>query len=195
MNVQMDDSTDCTGLDAVANTLHPQEGQLEEWTHVEGVIMPEVGYRSAQINLILVHGEAGSLQMAWFDNVFLQETDGACTPNDLFACLGNGRFSVRAYYIDNAGDPTTATPHALTADSLAYSFFEPSNLELNVKILNACALPAFRSYWVIASGSTNLGVGLFVHDEATGRERSYFNEPGATFETLFDLGSFPCAEP
>ncbi len=115
---------------------------------------------------------------------------GFCQQSSAFSlCLG-GRFQVDTVF-DAPGFPEhIAFSRPITADTGAFHFFSPANLELVVKVLDACdsQLPG---HWVFASGLTDLPVRLFVTDLATGRFQTYRSGPGP-FAPIIDLGSFPC---
>lgn len=81
-----------------------------------------------------------------------------------------------------------ATPVPWTADTGAFYFFRPDNIELTVKVLDGCALTGHR--WVFAAGMTNLGVSLSVH-AATG-VWSYDSRRGEPFATVIDTQALPC---
>lgn len=61
--------------------------------------------------------------------------------------------------------PARATPVQLTGDTGYFWFFNASNVELVVKVLDACH---FGRFWVFAGGLTNVDVDLTVTDTATG---------------------------
>lgn len=164
--------------------------ELREWRSVEGTVSAPSNARSAQIRLLMRHDQAGSLQRAWFDNVFFMEADGTCVPQFSTECVGNGRFEITASYEDAQGVDQFAAPTRLTSDSLVFSFFNPNNLELNLKVLDACN--PFGNVWVIGSGSTNVPVRIYVRDTATGKSKTYRDEGGDAFETFFDLKAFDC---
>ena len=54
----------------------------------------------------------------------------------------------------------------MTGDSGYFWFFNPSNVELTVKVLNGCGLN--NQWWVFISGLTNQGWTLHVRDTQTG---------------------------
>ncbi len=102
-------------------------------------------------------------------------------------CLDNGRFQVRASYDSDtgAGDGNGV---ALSSDTGYFWFFSPSNVEIIVKVLNACSLN--QNFWVFAGGLTNVGVNLTVTDTQTGVTRSYHNVRGTAFLPLQRTGDF-----
>jgi hypothetical protein len=94
---------------------------------------------------------------------------------------------VRASYDSDtgAGDGNGV---ALSSDTGYFWFFSPSNVEIIVKVLNAC--PINQNFWVFAGGLTNVGVNLTVTDTQTGVIRSYQNVRGTAFLPLQRTGDF-----
>ena len=104
-------------------------------------------------------------------------------------CLAGARFRVEVDYTDFAGATSPAFGGNLTPDTGALFFFDPSNVEMLVKVLDACV---FGNYWLFAAGLTNLGVDLRVTDTVTGVSRRYRNPVSQSFQPIFDTSSFPC---
>ncbi len=112
-----------------------------------------------------------------------------CAPDASTLCLNEARFRVRASFSDFAGEGGAAEGQVLTADSGTFTFFDPDNVELVVKVLDACG-SEFDSYWVFAAGLTNLEVDLEVTDTAARQTRLYTNRLGDAFELVRDTGAF-----
>ena len=77
----------------------------------------------------------------------------------------------------------------LTEDSGYFWFFAPDNIELQVKVLDACVDP-FHHFWVFAAGLTNVEVTLTVTDTLTHQSKTYTNDLAQTFETILDVEAF-----
>ncbi|MEM7587544.1 MAG: FG-GAP repeat protein [Acidobacteriota bacterium] len=114
---------------------------------------------------------------------------GACTPNTTTLCLSSGRFAVQGSWqtVDGAGE---AQAVMLTGDTGYLWFFGPTNVEALVKVLDACGLPGFESFWVFAAGLTDVGVELTVTDRVSGQVRSYSNELGTAFQPIQQTDAF-----
>ena len=69
-------------------------------------------------------------------------------------------------------------------------FFDASNVEIIVKVLEGCTTNAHR--WVFASGLTNVLVNLTVTDVVTGATRPYTNPQSTPFAPIEDTSAFPC---
>lgn len=115
-------------------------------------------------------------------------TSGACTPSPTVLCLQGGRFEVQVDYTSNAGAGAAQATQE-TNDSGSFTFFDEDNVELVVKVLDACGT-AFRSYWFFAAGVTNVRVDLRVRDTETDEVRFYANPRGRTFRTILDNRAF-----
>jgi hypothetical protein len=118
---------------------------------------------------------------------------GLCLPTPTTLCLTGDRFAVRAAWADPFGASGAGIPHPLTADTGAFWFFEPSNLELMVKVLDAC--PLNDRFWVFAGGLTDVAVELTVTDTRTGAERVYENPQGRDFLPALDTAAFATCAP
>jgi tetratricopeptide (TPR) repeat protein len=110
-----------------------------------------------------------------------------CDPA-LGLCLGGGRFQVSVEWSTAAGDSGVGRPRPLTADTGTFWFFDAANLELVVKVLDACPVNGHR--WVFAAGLTNVEVRLVVDDLATGARRVYDNPQGTPFAPVQDTAAF-----
>ena len=118
---------------------------------------------------------------------------GACEPDDRTLCLANGRYAVRASWEKQDGETGGAASWPLTGDTGLYWFFEPSNVEMVVKVLDGCALNGHR--WVFAAGLTDVGVTLTVTDTGTGEKRTFENPVGTPFQPVQELKAFACSAP
>ena len=118
------------------------------------------------------------------------ENPSTCTENDTTICLNGGRFRVQASYA--AADGSSGAGHAvrLTADTGYFWFFNSANVEMTVKVLNACSIGT--SQWVFASGLTNVQVILKVTDTKSGVTKTYTNPNGTSFMPLQDTAAFAC---
>ncbi len=123
----------------------------------------------------------------------LAQDGGNCEPDEQTLCLENGRFAVRAEWKKPDGGPGDGVAWPLTGDTGLYWFFEPSNVEMVVKVLDGCDFNGHR--WVFAGGLTDLGVRMTVTDTETGEERTFANPPGTLFRPVQELKAFSCSAP
>ena len=99
------------------------------------------------------------------------------------------RFRVSATWRTADGATGTATAVPLTGETGLFWFFTPGNVELVVKVLDACA-PPFERFWFYASGLTDVEVELTVQDTWTGQSKSYHRPRGTLFAPLADTSTF-----
>ncbi|HXO21454.1 MAG TPA: CARDB domain-containing protein [Thermoanaerobaculia bacterium] len=118
-----------------------------------------------------------------------------CAAGDTL-CIAAHRFRVEADWTDHAGNSGRATPRYVDSDASGFLwFFDASNLELIVKVLNACPLPTNRRFWVFAAGLTDVEVRLTVTDTATGAVKVYTSPSGTPFEPIQDTDAFATCTP
>ena len=76
----------------------------------------------------------------------------------------------------------------LTDDTGYLWFFNPDNVEVVVKVLDACE--PFGRFWVFAGGLTNVEVDLTVTDSTTGQTNTYHNNLNEPFAPIQDTDAF-----
>ncbi len=109
------------------------------------------------------------------------------TPNVL--CLNDGRFRVEPRFRrpnDVEGVGTAADLR--TDDAAVFWFFNASNLELLIKVLDACGVN--DHYWVFIAAATNVELQVTVTDTQTGQVRTYFNPLGKAALPVQDTSAF-----
>jgi hypothetical protein len=114
---------------------------------------------------------------------------GPCVADDFTLCLNQDRFQVRA---DWATESDAGAGHAqlLTDDTGYFWFFNSDNVEMVVKVLDACQ-PPFDRFWVFAGGLTDVEVTLTVTDTQTGvTHPPYFNPLRTPFQPIQDTSAF-----
>jgi hypothetical protein len=116
------------------------------------------------------------------------EAQSACTPNATTLCLNNGRFKVEAQF-ETATQPLTAAQVIRLTDDTGYMwFFSSTNVEVVVKVLDACSFN--QRFWVYAAGLTDQRIELTVTDTQTDTQKHYSNPLGRTFVTVTDSDAF-----
>ncbi len=101
--------------------------------------------------------------------------------------LNNNRFRVTADWTTDDGSGQGLGTE-LTGDTGQFYFFSPNNIELVVKVLDACDIA--DRFWVFAGGLTDVGVVLTVEDLVSGEIQTYTNELGTAFEPIRDTDAF-----
>ena len=114
----------------------------------------------------------------------------SCTPSATAMCLDGGRFQVTADWQTPNGEAGHGNAIPMTPDTGYFWFFNATNVELVVKVLDACT--AFGHHWVFAGGLTNVAVTLTVTDTQTGAVKTYLNPQSTAFVPLQDTAAFTC---
>ena len=112
---------------------------------------------------------------------------GPCVANSTTMCLNDNRFQVRGTF--NTGSQSgQAQVVKLTTDTGYLWFFNSQNVEVVLKVLNACGFG--NRYWVFAGGLTDVEVTLTVTDTQTGGVKQYTNPRGTKFAPVQDTNAF-----
>lgn len=111
-----------------------------------------------------------------------------CEPSATALCLSGGRFQVGVTFTTANNQSGSAQAVKLTADTGYFTFFNPTNVEVIVKVLNACSLG--QRFWVFAGGLTNVATVMTVTDTLTGVSRTYTNPRGVPFQPVQDTLAF-----
>jgi len=101
--------------------------------------------------------------------------------------LSGGRFRIDATWRTAKGATGTGQAVPLTDDTGYFWFFDPANVEVTVKVIDACSLN--HRYWIFAGGLTNVRVDLRIADTATGVTKTYSNPLGTSFKPILDTGA------
>ncbi len=110
-----------------------------------------------------------------------------CAESDSVLCIA-GRFQVEATWQSAAGKTGTAHAVSLTSEAGYFWFFEPGNVELVVKTVDACGIG--HGQWFFAAGMTTVGVRLKVTDTFTSEVKTYSNTLGTAFLPIQDTAAF-----
>jgi hypothetical protein len=111
-----------------------------------------------------------------------------CAAGDRTLCLNKGRFEVQATWTTPNGQTGSGHAVPLTADTGYFWFFADTNVEVVIKVLEACATN--NRYWVFAGGLTNTNVRLTIRDSQTNTQKVYTNPQGTAFRPIQDTGAF-----
>jgi PKD repeat protein len=102
--------------------------------------------------------------------------------------LDSGRFLVSAAWTQPGGQTGTGQGVPLTTDTGYFWFFNSANVEMVIKVLNACGVN--DKYWVFAGGLTNVKVVVTVTDTSNGTVKTYTNPQGVAFAPIQDTSAF-----
>lgn len=116
---------------------------------------------------------------------------GPCIEDDTTLCLGEGdRFRVQVSWRTNTATGSGQQYSLPLRDSGLFWFFREDNIEMLVKVLDACSLPDFNTFWVYFSATTDVGFDLIVTDTVAARTRVYTNSFGQAAAPVTDTGAF-----
>jgi hypothetical protein len=128
------------------------------------------------------------------DGVFAQRFQApapVCATTSEALCLGD-RFQVQVSWKDPTGATGMGQTVPLTADTGAFWFFGPDNLELMIKVLDARLVNGY--FWVYYGSLSDVEFTVTVTDTATGAVKTYHNPPGV-FGSVADDRAFPGEAP
>lgn len=115
-----------------------------------------------------------------------------CLPENDVLCLNQDRFAVRVQWADFQGNEGVGQTIPLLDDTGLFWFFQPDNVELTIKVIDACE--PFGQFWVfVASGST-VEYEIRVTDTGSDPEQTniYRNQLGQIPSLIADTAAFPC---
>jgi hypothetical protein len=118
-----------------------------------------------------------------------------CVRDNSTACLLNGRFRVTVTYrtsstSGNAQVMNFSSARAESDESAFFWFFDASNFEMGLKMLDACSVNS--RFWVYISGLTDQGWTATIFDTQTGVSAVYQNNVGHLSSTVADTGTLRC---
>jgi hypothetical protein len=157
-----------------AGTVHLSEALNQAGTWSLGVTNFGGGTSTGAYSLTLTCGSTGT---------------PTCIPNATTLCIGNSRFQVQATFNAGAdGGAGDAQAVALTSDTGYLWFFDATNVEAVVKVLDGCALN--NHYWIFAGGLTNVNVVMTVTDLQANITKTYTNPANTEFQPIQDTSAF-----
>jgi|GEM_PF-4083408 len=99
-----------------------------------------------------------------------------CAGGPTTLCLLDDRFEVRAFFQDQFNGGTgDAKPLDFSSDSGLFWFFDPQNVELITKMIDARTLTG--SFWFFYGALSNVEYWIVVTDTQEGDVRTYYNPP------------------
>ncbi|MFL6192542.1 MAG: leucine-rich repeat domain-containing protein [Thermoanaerobaculia bacterium] len=113
---------------------------------------------------------------------------GVCVPGPTNLCLSNGRFRVETTWRTKDGRTGSGHAVALSGDTGYFWFFEETNVEAVLKVLDACTVN--DRFWVYAGGLTDVRVDLVVTDTLTQTIRTWTNPQGKPFQPIQESAAF-----
>jgi hypothetical protein len=191
-------SPDCTGPVASEQraALSGSPGNTpKKWSLINTNFAYPAGRNSVRVYLSVVGRFPFTHAAVRFDKVYMalieNFTDPStypCLPDGEVLCLSAGRFIASAMWKTADGKIGFAGAVQEQSDSGYLYFFNKANIELVVKVLNACSYNS--RFWVFAAGLTDVEVTLKVTDTKTGATRTYKNPLGKPFAPIQDTAAF-----
>jgi len=121
--------------------------------------------------------------------ITIGESDAPCIEDAVTLCLEEDRFEVRTLWRTNLPSSGEGMAVELTDDTGYFWFFDDANVEMVVKVLDACVDP-FNRFWVFAGGLTNVEVQLVVRDTVADVVKTYENPIDTPFQPIQDTQAF-----
>jgi hypothetical protein len=121
------------------------------------------------------------------------DNDGStalCSDDDTTLCLAGGRFQVEVSWRTRDGNTGRGRMIPQGTNSGLVWFFDPSNVEMLIKVLDACSVPGLEAHWVFFAATTNVDFTVEVTDTSTGLTREYFNPGGQAAQPIQDTLTF-----
>jgi hypothetical protein len=99
-------------------------------------------------------------------------TTEPCVASATTLCLNQNRFKVEVAYVGNPSGSGQTVP--LTSDTGAFWFFQPTNLELMLKVLDGRTINGH--FWVFFGALSSVEYTITVTDTETGAVKTYHND-------------------
>jgi hypothetical protein len=131
------------------------------------------------------------VKAAKLDSLTLTDTaadPAVCHPSSTRLCLSGGRFGIETSWQTVDGQRGVGQAIPLTADTGYFWFFQNTNVEMVIKVLNACGYNG--RFWVFSGGLTDVMVTMKVTDAQTGLVQTYVNPQKKPFQPLQDVSAF-----
>jgi glucose/arabinose dehydrogenase len=188
------DGTAAAGVDyaATAGTLHWNDGDAAPKTFQVPIVGDAVSEGAESFTVALSDPTGGAfLGTPQTAQVTIEDDDSPtlpCAADEATLCLLGSRFELAlAWRTATHSGAGHAVP--LSDETGYFWFFSPENVEVVVKVHDACSDP-FDRYWVFAAGLTNVETTLTVLDTATGLVRRYDKPAGVPFPPVQDANAF-----
>ena len=154
---------------------------------VVGGLAPTVGY----VFRIRAENAAGTSAYSNEATAAPDAPIAACVPDATTLCVNNGRFKVRTHWRSaSASGDAAAVALDFAPDSGLFYFFSQTNIEMLVKVLNACVPALGNKYWVFYAATTNVELTVTVTDTQTGKTKVYFNPLNTAAAPVQDTNAF-----
>lgn len=114
---------------------------------------------------------------------------GPCIEDDHTLCLLGDRFRVEVVFTPPGGVEQPARAIPFTDRAGMFWFFNENNIEMLVKMQNAC-IPQFDRFWVFYAATTNVAFRVIVTDTEAVQAKQYSNPQGMVALPQADTNAF-----
>jgi predicted esterase len=129
-----------------------------------------------------------SSMLAGFQFLMSKTYGVSCTPDATHLCLQQGRYRVAVTWNDGTGSGVgTVATGAVSSDSGVFWFFDPTNWEMMVKVLDGCTIN--QRIWVFAAALSTVQYTLTVTDTVSGQTATYQHANGQPAVVTTDTGA------
>lgn len=133
-------------------------------------------------------GVASSIDLNCSPGAKLSLKEGTCVETANSLCFFNGRFHIQVTWRTASAAGKGFVIPVTTSSGLVY-FFGPDNIEMLIKMVNACVAP-FNHFWLFFAATTNQEFEVFVTDTSTGQLKTYFNPLNRPAPPVQDTSAF-----
>lgn len=134
-----------------------------------------------------VGGSGSALTSPFERSPLARQVTAGCAPTGTSLCLNQSRFQVDVAWRDFQGNTGVGQAVPLTPDTGTFWFFNASNVELIVKVLDGRAING--KFWVFYGALSNVQYTVTVTDTQTGALKTYSNASGV-FASTGDTNAF-----
>ena len=141
-----------------------------------------------------------SVAVAITQNTTVAPPATTCVPNEATLCIddqpNDKRFAVTVSFASSQSGGVSGNGHAIQLGTVGVTegglfwFFNSSNPELLVKVLNGCGLNS--KYWVFFSAGTNVGFHVTVTDTKNNHSKTYTNPDLTAALPVQDTSALAC---
>ena len=182
-------------FDAVSGTLSWASGDGSTRSFQVPIVDDGLAEDSETIDLELSNATNGATIDAARGSALLTVVDNdasqaACVPGPGTLCLLGGRFRASIdFRTPNVG---AGTGHAmrLSDQTGLFWFFNQSNMELLVKVIDGCGVQGLRGHWIFFAATTNVDFSMTITDTETGVSKQYRNPLGLAALPVQDVTTF-----
>jgi plastocyanin len=150
------------------------------------------GLDTAKLYFFRVRATGSGSTFSAYSNEASEATDavpGPCVAGPTTLCIDNRFKAEVGWRTATATGQGQAVPLASAPNSGLFYFFGADNIEMLIKVLNAC-VPPFNHFWVFFAATTNVEFTTTVTDTRSGKVKVYFNPLNTSAPPVQDVNAF-----